>query len=671
MKAKKLKIITSLLAAVITVSAIFSVNIITNAEVVKNEVTDNEIHNNSKYCIGSISKMFATVSVMILVDEGKIDLDAPLTNYIPEFEMADERYKQITPRMLLNHSSGLKGTHYNNTMLLGDNDDIAYSQLLNNLKSESLKSDPGEFSVYCNDGFTLAEILVERVSGMSFTDFIHKYITNPLKMNNTMTPRSETVSYNFSKIYSPANNMELPTENANIIGAGGIYSTAEDLCKFSKLFMNNSSNTIVSKKSIEAMENKNENKTMVNYDYDDSNFNYGLGWDSVDLYPFNQYGIKALSKGGTTTSCHSNLTVLPEENMSAAVISSGGEGFEDLVSQQILLAVLEEYGRIDKVKDEKSYESDVDNPDFKHTEIPKDILEYEGLYMGQEILKVEFKDKCSMFLSTLGREKKITQEYVYNEDGTFRSKNGQFISGSGNLTYGYGGVKGSTKLKFTTAENGEKYIVASSYESYPGLGQRAESAPIAEKVLSNNISPKVNSAWKDRNDKKYYVINEKYTSSTYIYKFKFKLEYDDECEGYYENTKIIDENTSKAFAKIPVMTGRDWQDYTFYEKNNAEYVEKGDNIYICEDGIKDMSSIKDKVKIGEDGYAKWYKVSNKLQGHEITVNKPKDGNFFVYDEDDRCVYSSVALNSGKEIILPKNGKIVFVGKADSEFKVKL
>lgn len=59
------------------------------------------------YGIGSVSKMFGAVAVMQLVDEGKIDLDTPLIHYIPDFEMADERYKAITARMLLNHTSGI------------------------------------------------------------------------------------------------------------------------------------------------------------------------------------------------------------------------------------------------------------------------------------------------------------------------------------------------------------------------------------------------------------------------------------------------------------------------------------------------------------------------------------------------------------------------------------
>ncbi len=87
--------------------------------------------------------------------------------------------------MLLNHSSGLMGSSFKNTILLGDNDSYGHDNFLKELQKQRLKAKPGAFSVYCNDGFTLAEILVERVSGMSFTNFLDKYINNPLNLQNT------------------------------------------------------------------------------------------------------------------------------------------------------------------------------------------------------------------------------------------------------------------------------------------------------------------------------------------------------------------------------------------------------------------------------------------------------------------------------------------------------
>ena len=68
------------------------------------------------YNIGSVSKTFCATAMMLLVDDQKVDLDHKVTEYIPEFIMADPRYKDITVRMLLNHTSGLPGTSYANVM---------------------------------------------------------------------------------------------------------------------------------------------------------------------------------------------------------------------------------------------------------------------------------------------------------------------------------------------------------------------------------------------------------------------------------------------------------------------------------------------------------------------------------------------------------------------------
>lgn len=66
--------------------------------------------------------MYVTAAAMMLADAGQIDIDQPLITYIKDFTMADGRYKDITPHMLMNHSSGLYGTHYENSMLFDDND---------------------------------------------------------------------------------------------------------------------------------------------------------------------------------------------------------------------------------------------------------------------------------------------------------------------------------------------------------------------------------------------------------------------------------------------------------------------------------------------------------------------------------------------------------------------
>lgn len=87
------------------------------------------------YGIASISKMFVTTAVMKLVDKGIINLDDPVTKHIRDFKMADDRYKKITVRMLLNHSSGLMGSSFSNAILFGDNDSYAHDTLLKQLET--------------------------------------------------------------------------------------------------------------------------------------------------------------------------------------------------------------------------------------------------------------------------------------------------------------------------------------------------------------------------------------------------------------------------------------------------------------------------------------------------------------------------------------------------------
>ncbi len=113
---------------------------------------------------------------------------------------------------------------------------------------------------------------------------------------------------------------------------------------------------------------------------------YGLGWDSVRLFPFSEYGIKALTKGGDTLSYHSSLVVLPEYNMAAAVVSSGGQSLLDqLLANELLLSALQEKGIIHELKPKKSHGVPI------KTEMPQELSQHVGIYGGISgaLMKVE------------------------------------------------------------------------------------------------------------------------------------------------------------------------------------------------------------------------------------------------------------------------------------------
>lgn len=687
MKARKIILTCIILSTIASSFTMFSnlyekrVNAITDqskSEIMKDNSDKNKnidsYENNEKkiYGIGSVSKVYTAAAVMKLVDEGKINLDDPVVKYISDFKMEDERYKDITIRMLLNHSSGLNGGTTCNTMLLGDNSTYNHDNFLQNLKDQKLKAAPGEYSVYCNDGFTLAEIVVERVSGMSFTEFIDKEISIPLGLNNTKTPQSNINQESIEKIYFNQSSLELPYECANVIGSGGIYSTAEDMCNFSKIFMNSNSE-FLSQASKNTMINSESDKDSYGVINGDSVFKYGLGWDSANTYPFNKYNIKAISKGGDTNNFHGNLTVLPDNNMSAAVLSSGGSStFNQMVAQELLEAMLEAEGVIDEAS---QYE-----PVLGHgsKDIPEEIKKNTGIYSGDKMLKVSFSDDNKLLISTVDDEINVTHEYVYTDEGYFISTNGNYISPEKGMISAQNGSVGSTKLYFKKESNGKTYIYVQNYESYPGLSHTAIALPYAQKIEENPISQEVLDVWKKRDDKKYYLISEKYTSSNYLLKSRIgiKIDLSETLNGYlknyglFKNNKIINENYSEDFIKIPGVIGRDTNDFSFYTKNNTEYLklEAAKQQFISEDAVKDLNFKNSKIEIDANN-AKWFKISKDDEGKQINIKVTGKGSYFIYDKYDNCIDSSLIKNKDNKVLLPSNGKIVFAGEQGTDFEL--
>ncbi|MDT3426208.1 CubicO group peptidase (beta-lactamase class C family) [Paenibacillus forsythiae] len=601
---------------------------------------------NTMYGIGSTSKMFTAAAVMKLVDEGKIHLDTPLVQYITDFKMKDERYKQITPRMLLNHSSGLQGTSLRNAFLFNDQDTYTHDTLLQQLSTQSLKADPGAFSVYCNDGFTLAEILVERVSGMDFTAFIHQYFTEPLEMNHTKTPQDVLEPGKLAALYYPTFEKQLPNETVNAIGAGGIYSTTEDLVRFSQIFTGQKGG-ILSNEAVRAMEQEEYKKGLWPQEADNS-IDFGLGWDSVRLFPFTDYGLKGLSKGGDTILYHASLVVLPEQNMAAAVLSSGGSSsLNEMLASELLLQAMKEKGAIQDIKPEKSFGTPV------KADMSNDVMKNAGYYGTlNQLVKVDIKDGV-LSISVPSMPEYPGQRFVYTSEGTFVNQ------------------EGTTKVSFVTEKNGRTYLWHREYTAIPGLGQLALSQYLAEKLESNPISTATAEAWAKREGKTYYPVSEKFSSVMYMIMPTLKIPRADDLQGYLLDKKITGPNTAVSQHQIPTMGSRDTAEYRFYTKGGIEYLEAAGNLYVSEDIVKPLYAGKHSaVTVQAEGNARWYKVPSAAAGKKMTVATPAKGAFAVYDAQGKCI-SYTLISRNNKVVLPENGTIVFAGDAGTVFRITL
>lgn len=268
------------------------------------KINNQPITTDCTFNVCSISKIYCTVCVMQLVDEELIQLEDKVADILPEFTMKDERYKEITVRMCLDHSSGLPGTQWKHFSVSTSSKFDYYSEVLNYLSNSTLKADPGTYSTYCNDGFTLAEMVVSKVRNMAYEDVLRKYITEKIGAKSTNT------TYTIDSDYPLVSEGKKPKEYFPIQGAGGITTSMIDLCKFGQIFLE--PNSIISEKS-KALMAKSWGTTFLKSDL--GAIDFGLGWDLVRHHdPDYDFGDGVLAKGGNSMFFSSRLIIIPKYN---------------------------------------------------------------------------------------------------------------------------------------------------------------------------------------------------------------------------------------------------------------------------------------------------------------------------------------------------------------------
>jgi CubicO group peptidase (beta-lactamase class C family) len=144
------------------------------------------------FIIGSLTKSFTALAVMQLVEDGKVELDAPVERYLPWFRVADPQASvQITVRHLLNQTSGLP--QLSGLRLLADFDDSpdASERQARALSTLELTRPVGSKFEYSNMNYNLLGLIIEAASGESYEDYIQNHIFAPLQMTHSYTSRPE------------------------------------------------------------------------------------------------------------------------------------------------------------------------------------------------------------------------------------------------------------------------------------------------------------------------------------------------------------------------------------------------------------------------------------------------------------------------------------------------
>jgi len=197
----------------------------------------------TKFSLGSMNKMFTAVATLQLIEQGKLNFDDKLIDYVDSSWLPKEGAEKITIRQLLTHTSGLgnfftkafnNGSKSNFRGLAGYKDIIASTPLL---------FTPGTSNRYSSSGIHILGVVIEKVSGESYYDYIHKNIYQKAKMTNSASYELDGITKNLAVGYLKMAHSDTWVNNYYTSGikggpAGGGYSTVGDLYNFSQALNN-------------------------------------------------------------------------------------------------------------------------------------------------------------------------------------------------------------------------------------------------------------------------------------------------------------------------------------------------------------------------------------------------------------------------------------------------
>src|SRR6056297_2924470 len=268
--------------------------------------------------VESISKSVSAWGIMKLVEDGKIDLDVPVREYLKDWDFSSDNFsaEKITTRQLLSHTAGLSLGTIGLDALYFPQEDIPPLQEL--LKEEfSMISAPGEQFYYSDTGYNMLELLVETVTGQPFADYMQEEILNPLGMTRSSYD-SRNVSVNEIPLGYNTNKTSIPVYTYAMKASGNLFSTIEDITTFVIAGMNKaySGQTILEEASVESL-------------YDQSVEQipglYGLVFAGYGLGHFIEVlsnGESAVSHGGQGTGWMTHFHSIPQTGEGIVILSN-------------------------------------------------------------------------------------------------------------------------------------------------------------------------------------------------------------------------------------------------------------------------------------------------------------------------------------------------------------
>lgn len=287
----------------------------------------------SIFRIASVTKQFTAVAILQLQEQGKLNLDDDITKYIREFETFD---KHITIKMLLNHTSGVRDftsmPEFNPAL---EATDVTPTQLMEFFNNQELDFEPSTHRSYSNSGYALLGIIIERISKMTYAEYMEKHIFSKIGMERSFAGGDHHGTTGFASGhyisetgYPPANTSSLTWPYA----AGCIETTVADLHIWTQALF---AGTIVSPDSLRMAHTV---TTLPSGEH----INYGFGWDLFQIQ-----GHPTVEHGGAIAGFASTVIYIPDEELFVAVLCNAAwGGTSELAARLGAIAIDQPYPEI-------------------------------------------------------------------------------------------------------------------------------------------------------------------------------------------------------------------------------------------------------------------------------------------------------------------------------------
>jgi CubicO group peptidase (beta-lactamase class C family) len=267
--------------------------------------------------LASLTKQFTAMAIMILQQQGKLTVSDPICSYI---DSCPEAWKPVTIRHLLNHTSGI--IDYTDDINFETTEGLPATpeQLVSRFRDQPRAAyAPGDYYDYCNSGYVLLGVIIEQVSGMSYSQFIKESIFNPLGMVNSGYDASEIFDPSIAFPYRSAGQPTSFLNATTLFSAGGLYSTVGDLYLWDQALYGEQ---LIS-------------RPLLNEMFTPGNGSYGYGW-KIDQ----PNGSLRISHAGNMTGVSNFVARYPDQRVTIIVLSNmeyaNSAGISDWIATQVV-----------------------------------------------------------------------------------------------------------------------------------------------------------------------------------------------------------------------------------------------------------------------------------------------------------------------------------------------